>query len=64
MIYTTVVGCIAMTGDLFNYKNLIDCKSFLDYTYFVIQKVVDKMMIDFNAKNFTVYMNNVGEIAK
>lgn len=57
MVYTTIFSYIAITGDLIGCNNLIDYKNFANYTYLVIQKVDNKMMINLDAEEFAVYIN-------
>lgn len=45
MVHTTVFGCIAVTGNLIDFNNLVNCKSLANYAHFVIQKAVDEMII-------------------
>lgn len=57
MVYTTIFSYITMTGDLIGYNNLIDYKNFTNYTYLVIQRIDNKIMINLDAEGFVVYIN-------
>lgn len=63
MVHTTIFDCIAVTENLIGCDSFIDCKSFADYTYFIIQKVADKVMIDLNTEEFAICMNGIEELA-
>lgn len=62
VVYTTIFGYIIMTRDLFGYNNLVDCKSLTNYAHFIIQKVGDEVIINFDTKKFATYVNVVEEL--
>lgn len=51
-IYMTNFGCIVIT------KDLIDCKSFVNYKSHITQKVAIEVMIEFIARRFATYVNS------
>lgn len=57
-IYMTNFGCIVVT------KDLIDCKSFVDYKSHMTQKFAVEVMIDFVVKEFVIYVNAAGVVVK
>lgn len=57
IIYITIFGYIPIIKDLIGYNTSINYKSFVNYIYFVIQKVDIEIIIDFIAKKFIVYVN-------
>lgn len=42
----------------------MECESFIDYIRFLIQKDVDKMIIDLDTKGFTLYVNIIRNIVE
>lgn len=57
VIYTTVFNCIAITENLIGYDSFIDYENLVDYARFIIQKFTNKMIIDLNVEEFTIYVN-------
>lgn len=54
----TIFVCMTIT------KNLINCKSFIDYKSHKIQKIPIEVMIDLVTRTFAVCVNTIGEVIK
>lgn len=63
IIHIIILSYIAMIEDLLSYDNLVNCKSFVDNAYYIIEKIANELMIYFDAEKFTAYINTLEKLA-